>query len=467
MSTTSTDRTSRIGDIAIKAPCVVASTAALTLSGNQTIDGVACVTGDRVLVKNQSNTVTNGIYVVDTGDWSRSTDCDGSYDLANGTLVKVNSGTVGSGFWYAAGTNPIIVGTSAQTWGQASTVLAVVSAFMQTMLDDATAAAARTTLGSTTVGDAVFIAATAAAARSAMSAAGSGLATASGLTQNTARMLGRTTASTGAVEEISVGAGLSLASGALSGAEPQIQSFSASVAASALTISAPQLRLDFRSSTLTSSTVTTVTGTPSNLVVSSGSTLGTTSAVQSRLAVLALNNAGTIELAVVNISGGTDLTETGVISTTAEGGAGAADSATVVYSTTARSNVAYRVIGYIESTQATAGTWATAPSTLQGAGGQALTAMSSIGYGQTWQNVSGSRASATNYTNTTGRPIMVSIAASGVGSGTALTVSGIVVAQNVNGGATSGNWGVSAIVPPGAVYSAVVTGAIATWAELR
>jgi hypothetical protein len=146
MSTTSTDRTSRIGDIAIKAPCVVASTAALTLSGNQTIDGVACVTGDRVLVKNQSNTVNNGIYVVDTGDWNRATDCDGSYDLADGTLVKVNSGTVGSGFWYAAGTNPIIVGTSAQTWGQASTVLAVVSAFMQTMLDDATAAAARATL---------------------------------------------------------------------------------------------------------------------------------------------------------------------------------------------------------------------------------------------------------------------------------------------------------------------------------
>lgn len=43
-----------------------------------------------------------------------------------------------------------------------------------------------------------------------------GAATASGLTMATARLLGRTTASTGAIEEISVGAGLSLSGGSLS-----------------------------------------------------------------------------------------------------------------------------------------------------------------------------------------------------------------------------------------------------------
>lgn len=157
----------------------------------------------------------------------------------------------------------------------------------------------------------------------------------------------------------------------LSGAS-RIQPISASVAASALTISAGTLSLDFRSAMLGSGAVTTVSGTPADLVISSGSTLGTVSGQQSRLAVLALNNAGTIELAAVNIAGGNDLTETGLISTTAEGGAGAADSAGVAYSTTARANVAYRVLGYIESTQAAAGTWATAPSTIQGAGGQAM-----------------------------------------------------------------------------------------------
>lgn len=217
MSTTSTDRTGRIGDVGIKAPCRVATTAAITLSGQQTIDGVAVVADDRVLVKNQASSVDNGIYVADTGDWSRAPDFDGSYDCANGTLIKVNSGTANSGFWYASGTDPIQIGTDAVTFVQASTVLAVISAFMQTMLDDADAAAARTTLGSTTVGDAVFIAATAAAGRTALAAAGTGLATASGLTQSTARLLGRTTAGTGAIEEITVGSGLSLAAGVLTG----------------------------------------------------------------------------------------------------------------------------------------------------------------------------------------------------------------------------------------------------------
>jgi hypothetical protein len=158
---------------------------------------------------------------------------------------------------------------------------------------------------------------------------------------------------------------------ALGGGSTQIQPISASVAGNALTITAPSLTLDFRSATLTSGTVTTVTGDPADLVVSSGSTLGTVANIASRLAVIAMNNAGTIELAVRNVTAGANLDETGLISTTAEGGAGAADSATVNYSTTARSNLAYRVIGYVESTQATPGTWVTSPSTIQGEGGNA------------------------------------------------------------------------------------------------
>ncbi len=152
----------------------------------------------------------------------------------------------------------------------------------------------------------------------------------------------------------------------------KIQPITASVAASALTITLNPTLLDFRSTPLTSGAVVTRNITSAiSVVVSSGSTLGTVNAVQSRLAVIAIDNAGTVELAVVNPSNGLDLSETGLISTTAEGGAGAADSANVIYSTTARSSLAYRVVGYVESTQATAGTWATAPSTIQGAGGMA------------------------------------------------------------------------------------------------
>jgi hypothetical protein len=248
---------------------------------------------------------------------------------------------------------------------------------------------------------------------------------------------------------------------------PQIQPISASVAASALTISASQLTLDFRSTTLGSGTVTTVTGTPANLVISSGSTLGTVSATQSRIVVIAMNNAGTLELAAVNISGGNQLDETNLVSTTAEGGAGAADSANVIYSTTARTSLAYRVIGYIESTQATAGTWATAPSTIQGQGGQALNAMSSLGYGQTWQDLTASRALSTTYYNTTGRPIQVSIYCAASGANIlSLTVNSVVIANLVS--QTTFASLVSGIIPPGASYSAAMANSTTLkWNELR
>ena len=102
-----------------------------------------------------------------------------------------------------------------------------------------------------------------------------------------------------------------------------------------------------------------------SLVISSGSTLGTTDAVQSQLNIIAIDNAGTVELAVVNNAGALDLAETGLISTTAEGGVGGADSSNTIYSTTARSNVVYRNVGYIVSTQATAGSWASSPTQIQ------------------------------------------------------------------------------------------------------
>lgn len=249
-----------------------------------------------------------------------------------------------------------------------------------------------------------------------------------------------------------------------------IQPITASVGSNALTITLNPTRLDFRSATLTSGTVNTRTvASAISVVVSSGSTLGTVSAIQSRLAVVAIDNAGTVELAVVNLSGGTNLDETGVISTTAEGGAGAADSATVVYSTTARSNVPYRVVGYVESTQATAGTWATAPSTIQGYGGQAFAGFYSIGYGQTYQDLTASRATGTNYYNTTGRPIYISIT---TGSATAtavtITVNGVVAASSAtNDSALGSPIGIGAIIPANAVYFATIVGGIGRWSELR
>jgi hypothetical protein len=182
---------------------------------------------------------------------------------------------------------------------------------------------------------------------------------------------------------------------------------------------------------------------------------------------LAIDNAGTVELAVVNIAGGNDLTETGLISTTAEGGAGAADSNNVIYSNVARTSVAYRVVGYVESTQTTAGTWAAAPSTVQGCGGQALTAMSSFGYGQTWQTVT--RTSGTTYYNTTGKPIMWKVYVGSGGSGTfAISYGGITrPAVTIGSNYASYDELATVVIPPDVSYSFTGASVAAVSIELR
>lgn len=120
----------------------------------------------------------------------------------------------------------------------------------------------------------------------------------------------------------------------------------------------------FRSVTANSgdNDVLTVTAATS-VVVSSGSTLGTSSGVAATLAVVAFNDGGTFRLGVVNP---TSLPlKDGIASSTAEGGAGAADSAGTIYTGTAVTSKAMRVLGFITITEATAGTWASAPTTVQ------------------------------------------------------------------------------------------------------
>lgn len=116
-------------------------------------------------------------------------------------------------------------------------------------------------------------------------------------------------------------------------------------------------RISFRSATQTSGlyVLRTITGALS-MTVSSGSTLGHNgSSLTSPVYIYALDNAGTVELACSTAL----FNDNTIQSTTAEGGAGAADSPTVMYSTTARSNVAVRLIGVGSFTLATAGTWLT------------------------------------------------------------------------------------------------------------
>jgi hypothetical protein len=96
---------------AIKAPCRVVTSANITLSGLQTIDGVALAAGDRVLVKEQTAAADNGIWVAASSTWQRAKDWDGNRDVVQGTRVPVTSGT-GAGEYHVTTANPITIGTT-------------------------------------------------------------------------------------------------------------------------------------------------------------------------------------------------------------------------------------------------------------------------------------------------------------------------------------------------------------------
>lgn len=101
-----------------KEPVRAATTANITLSGTQTIDGVSVIAGDRVLVKNQSTATGNGIYVVAAGAWARATDFDGSTELL-GAAVFVSEGTSqGNQQWQLTTDGPITVGTTSLAFTQ-------------------------------------------------------------------------------------------------------------------------------------------------------------------------------------------------------------------------------------------------------------------------------------------------------------------------------------------------------------
>lgn len=77
----------------VKASVRVATTGNITLSGTQTIDDVAVVAGDRVLVKNQLPAADNGIYVCDASTWSRADDANSSTEVTPGMFTFVEEGT--------------------------------------------------------------------------------------------------------------------------------------------------------------------------------------------------------------------------------------------------------------------------------------------------------------------------------------------------------------------------------------
>lgn len=105
----------------LKDSCKVATTAAITLSGTQTIDGVAVAADERVLVKNQGSGADNGIYLCKSGSWVRSDDMAAGSDGA-GAFTFIEQGTANgeAGFVCTSDTGAAVVGTNPLSFTQFS-----------------------------------------------------------------------------------------------------------------------------------------------------------------------------------------------------------------------------------------------------------------------------------------------------------------------------------------------------------
>ena len=101
-----------------KASCVAATTVNITLSGTQTIDGVALIAGDRCLVKNQTAPADNGIYLVAAGAWTRATDMD-TWAEVPGAFTFIEQGTsYADTGWVCTSNAGGTIGVTAITWVQ-------------------------------------------------------------------------------------------------------------------------------------------------------------------------------------------------------------------------------------------------------------------------------------------------------------------------------------------------------------
>ena len=105
----------------VKQSVRAATTTNITLSGLQTIDGVALANGDRVLVKDQTDATKNGIYVVSNSAWTRANDANSSTNVTPELFTFVESGTTNANAGFTLmNEGPITVGTTSLTFSQFS-----------------------------------------------------------------------------------------------------------------------------------------------------------------------------------------------------------------------------------------------------------------------------------------------------------------------------------------------------------
>jgi len=102
-----------------KAAVKCATLSNITLSGLQTIDGYTTLAGNRVLVKNQTNTPDNGIYIASSGAWTRAVDMDVWAEVPGAYTVVLNGSQADTG-WVCTSSDAGTIGTTPITWVQFS-----------------------------------------------------------------------------------------------------------------------------------------------------------------------------------------------------------------------------------------------------------------------------------------------------------------------------------------------------------
>jgi hypothetical protein len=102
-----------------KAACAVTTLTSITLSGLQLIDGYTTLAGDRVLVKNQSTSSENGIYIASASAWTRSADMDVWSEVPGAYTVILNGSQANTG-WVCTATSAGTIGVTAMPWVQFS-----------------------------------------------------------------------------------------------------------------------------------------------------------------------------------------------------------------------------------------------------------------------------------------------------------------------------------------------------------
>jgi len=106
--------------ISWKQPVACATLTNISLTGLQTIDGYTTLSSDRVIVKNQTTTADNGIYIASSGAWTRSSDANTWNELVS-AIAFVEYGSQAGSAWFCTVTPGGTLGTTPVTWSQFTT----------------------------------------------------------------------------------------------------------------------------------------------------------------------------------------------------------------------------------------------------------------------------------------------------------------------------------------------------------